>query len=326
MSVEDSAPYQGEGTDRGKRLEQLEPETSENSYELLTGYGFARRYAGEKRVADIGWERVGYGSQLLAGTAESVVGMASSAEAVDLASAVYPAPNVGYRQCELPKLPQPEDYFDVVVALGIAENLDSPEDLIRETRRVLNPDGVLIVSVPDKQAYVENHDTESPGYQRGMRVTAFREMLERHYQDVLLYRQGAIAGGIILPSASGEITSASTESASLSLTNVHPGTETPVTRSILAVCGGAGTLEREEKPYVLLDRERRVFDECEDRAEDVALLRKETRRMQETEVQAFQDAYKIQRNENAYLRARIRRSEKAAKELQTHLQTRNREL
>ena len=41
------------------------------------------------------------------------------------------------------------------------------------------------------------------------------------------------------------------------------------------------------RPYLLLDRDRRIFDECEDRAEDVELLREEVERMQETEVQAF---------------------------------------
>jgi hypothetical protein len=45
-----------------------------------------------------------------------------------------------------------------------------------------------------------------------------------------------------------------------------------------------------------VDRDRRVFDECEGYAEDVELMQGEIRRMQETEVQAFVEAIKIRQS------------------------------
>jgi hypothetical protein len=78
------------------------------------------------------------------------------------------------------------------------------------------------------------------------------------------------------------------------LTNPDLGAEPPTTRSIIAVCTDAAELEQEEQPYLLLDRDRRVFDEREEYAEDVELMRAEIRQMQETEVQAFVDALKVQ--------------------------------
>ncbi len=74
------------------------PESSKDAYDRLTGYGFARRYVGGKIVADIGREEVGYGSRLLAETAESVTVLIGSPEAVERASAAHPAPNVSYRR------------------------------------------------------------------------------------------------------------------------------------------------------------------------------------------------------------------------------------
>lgn len=74
-----------------RRLEQLVPASSETAYDRLAAYGFARRYAAGKTVADIGWDEVGLGSRLLAETAESVTGMANSAEAVELARSAHPA-------------------------------------------------------------------------------------------------------------------------------------------------------------------------------------------------------------------------------------------
>jgi SAM-dependent methyltransferase len=294
------------GTDPIRYLERLTSGSSEAVYDRLAGYGFARRYAGGKIVADLCWEEVGYGSYLLAETAGSVVSLINSTEAVDLARSVYPASSV--EKVNLPKLPYPEDHFDVVVALGVIENLERPEELVKEARRVLKQDGVLIISVPDKLVLVEYGDRADSHRRRGMYVPEFRELLEHHFERVLVYRQGAVAGGFVFPDDAGKIDAASVESASLSLTAPRVGAEPPTTRSVLAACGNTEGLEQEE-PFLVLDRDRRVFDECEDRAEDVELLRDEIRRMQETEVQAFQDSLSMHRTEITHLRARIRRSD-----------------
>ena len=268
---------------------------SEAAYDRLTGYGFARRYVGGKIVADIGREEAGYGSRLLAETAESVTGLVGSPEALDLASAVHSSPSLSYQGVDLPQLPLPENHFDVVVAFGVVESLEHPEDLVEEIRRVLKEDGVLLISALDRQTDANDRDRGGTNSRRAMYVAEFRELLERHFGQVQVYRQGAVAGGFVFP-ASEEVTGAPVESARFSLADPHFGVEPPVTRSIIAVCSDAETLGQEERPYLLLDRDRRVFDECEERAEDVELLRAEIQRMQETEVQAFVDALKVQQS------------------------------
>jgi SAM-dependent methyltransferase len=293
--------------DLTRNLEQLVPATSETAYDRLVGYGFARRYVAGKIVADIGWAEVGFGSRLLAETAESVAGLSSSTEAVDLARTAYPAPNAEYEKVDLLKLPYPEDHFDVVVAFGVLENLERPEDLVEESRRVLKQDGILITSAPDKLSLVDSYDPAGNGRRRGMYVAEFQELLEAHFGRVLVYQQGAVAGGSVFP-VSGEVSGASVESTTLSLTSPYLSKEPPTTRSIMAVCTNAEAV-RQEEPYLLLDRDRRVFDECEDRAEDVELLRGEIRQMQETEAQAFLDALRLRGTEIGYLRARIRDSD-----------------
>jgi SAM-dependent methyltransferase len=284
--------------DLTRYLERLTSVSSEAAYDRLAGYEFARRYAGGKIVADLCWEEVGYGSSLLAGAAKSVVGLTNSTEAADLARTAYPAPNVEYRKVNVPELPYPECHFDVAVAFGVVENLQRPETLVREARRVLKQDGVLIISVPDKRVLLEDD-------RRGMYVPEFRDLLEHHFDRVLVYRQGAVAGGFVFPEA-GKIDAASVET--VSLTSPRVGAEPPTTRSVIAVCGNTEVLEQEE-PFLMLDRDRHVFDECQDRAEDVELLRDEIRRLQETEVQVFQDSLNMHRTEITHLRARIRRAD-----------------
>jgi SAM-dependent methyltransferase len=312
VSADHSAPDQDHVArmDLTQYLEQLALTSSEVAYDQLTGYGFARRYVAGKVVADIGWEVVGLGSHLLAETAESVVGLAGSAEAVELARTAHPAPNAEYKKVDLTQLPYPEGHFDVVVALGVAENLDRSEDLVREAKRVLKQDGVLIISAPDKRFFVDGRNPGGVGYRRGMYASDFQDLLETHFGRVLVYGQGAVAGGFVFP-LSGELDAASVESASLSSTNPRIVAEPPTVRSLMAVCGEAEAFEGGES-YLMLDRDRRVFDECEDRAEDVDLLRGEIRQMQETEAQAFIDALRLRGTEIAYLRAQIRRSEAQA--------------
>jgi SAM-dependent methyltransferase len=310
----------GEDTGRmdlTRNLEQLVPATSETAYDRLVGYGFARRYVAGKIVADIGWEEVGFGSRLLAETAKSVAGLSSSTEVVDLARTAYPAPNAEYEKVDLLKLPHPEDHFDVVVAFGVLENLERPEDLVGEARRVLKQDGVLITSAPDKLSLVDGYDPAGNGRRRGMYVAEFQELLEAQFGRVLVYRQGAVGGGFVFP-VSGEVAGVSVESTTLALTSPYLSKEPPTTRSIMAVCSNAEAV-RQEEPYLLLDRDRRVFDECEDRAEDVELLRGEIRQMQETEAQAFLDSLRIRGTEIGYLRARVRSAEAEAKRLNTHI-------
>jgi SAM-dependent methyltransferase len=261
------------------------PESPDAAYERLTGYGFVRRFTRGKTVANICWEEIGYGSHLLSDNAESVVSLVNSDEAVDLASAIYSAPNTSYQRAGLPELPYSEDYFDVVVAFRVLEHLEHPEGLVRESKRVLKQGGTLVISVPDKQTNASSH--RGVAARRGMYVPQFRELLERSFGHVRIYRQGAVAGGFVFPD-SGEIGSTSVESARFSLTTPDPGVEPPTIHSVMAVCSDIDALgKQEERPYLLLDRDRWVFDECEKQAEDVELLRDEIQRMQETEVQAF---------------------------------------
>jgi 2-polyprenyl-3-methyl-5-hydroxy-6-metoxy-1,4-benzoquinol methylase len=261
------------------------PTSLEATYDRLTSYGFARRYVEGSVVADIGWSEVGYGTHLLADTAESVVGLTSLSKAAERASTAYSSPNVSYQRVSLPELPFPQGHFDIVVALGIVENLEHPEDLIREAKRVLKQDGLLLISALDKQTNSNDRNLDTSDDRREMYVPEFRELLEHYFQHVRLYRQGVVAGGYVFP-ASGEASDMVIESAQLSSTTPNLSTENPFTHSVIAVCGDAEA-SRREQPYLLLDRDRRVFDECEERAEDVELLRDEIQRMQETEVQAF---------------------------------------
>ncbi len=302
--------------DLARRVEQPASVGSEAAYDRLTCYGFARRYVGGKIVADIGRKEPGFGARLLSETAASVAVLTDLPENAHLPSAAYSAPNVSYRRVDLTTLPYPEGYFDVVVALGVVEDLAHPENVVREVKRALKHDGMLVISALDRQTDANERNRRDIDDRRRMYVPEFCGLLERHFAHVQIYRQGAVAGGFVFP-ASSEVTGSPVESARFSLSEPALGAGPPTTRSVIAVCSDGEAPGQEEQPYLLLDRDRRVFDECEERAADVELMRGEIQQMQETEVQAFRDALKLHRSTayvlNRYvthLRALIRAMER----------------
>ncbi|MDQ4129004.1 MAG: class I SAM-dependent methyltransferase [Actinomycetota bacterium] len=293
------------GIDLAACLDRLVPPISEAAYEKAAGYGFARQQVPGKRVADLCWDETGHGARLLAETAESVASMAVSSEAAEVAAKALSAPNVRYEVMDLSGLSYPDGHFDVVVALGLIEHLDHPEELVAEARRVLKEDGVLVVSFPGGRT--------SDG-------SGTRGMLDRHFDQVRAYRVGAVSGGVVFPDAGEFGDGALLESISFSPAAPRPGMGPPAAASVVAVCGGTGLGEGDEKPYLLLDRDRRIFDECANRAEDVEGLRDEIEIMQRTEVQAFRDAIKLRDSEVSYLRARVRGAEAHVQRAEAHVQ------
>lgn len=289
--------------DKIRPLSQLPPARAEDAYNLLTGYRFARRYVEGKSVADICWGEIGYGTRLLAETAESVTGLAGSPEGLERAREIYSAPNASYSTANLPELPYPEEHFDVVIAFELVQNLEWPADLVAEAKRVLKKDGVLLISTPDKQVHFNERNRRDPDHKRELYVPELREILERHFAQIGLYRQGAVAGSIIFKDT-GRLSDASVESTRFALAAPSFGDEHPETDLVMAVCSDSEVRES-TRPYVLLDQDRRLLDECEDHREDIELLRDEIRNMQETEVQAFQDTIKHYTSEIAHLRKRL---------------------
>jgi 2-polyprenyl-3-methyl-5-hydroxy-6-metoxy-1,4-benzoquinol methylase len=54
---------------------------------------------------------------------------------------------------EIMDLDLPEDYFDVIICGDVLEHLLDPWNTLRKLRKHLNPDGIIIISVPNIREY-----------------------------------------------------------------------------------------------------------------------------------------------------------------------------
>ena len=113
----------------------------------MSAYAFARPYAKDKRVLEIGFGE-GYGSHYLAEVASEVVGIDLAPGNIPRASAKYVRPNLHFLQMEATKLDVPDASFELVCSFQVIEHIPEPQLLsyLNEIFRVLRPSGLFCVS------------------------------------------------------------------------------------------------------------------------------------------------------------------------------------
>ncbi len=237
---------------------------AEMSYDHIARYRLVERYVEGRAMIDMGCG-AGYGSNSLSRLARSVQGVDLSEEAIGHARRRYHAQNLSYQVGDVTRLPFEDSSFEVAISFEVIEHLDRPEDLVVEAKRVVRDDGLFLVSTPDKQTYSNDRNSVNPYHVKEMYEAEFREILERHFEHVTLYRQGAFAGSLILageglPPDGG----VALESAHFSLEDPEFSLEAPVTLYIIAVCTNGEPPEPLAKPHMILDRDRQIFEETFD--------------------------------------------------------------
>ena len=131
------------------------------AYEHLHRYVFATRLAEGKRVLDLA-SGEGYGTNMLAMKARSVVGVEIDGSAVQHARQKYKLDNLEFVAGSVTNIPIKEEHgFDLVVCFEAIEHIEDQQKLVAEAKRMLKPDGILVISTPNKHIYQHESD-ENP--------------------------------------------------------------------------------------------------------------------------------------------------------------------
>ena len=171
---------------------------SENTYTHVQRYLSITELCAGKRVLDIACGE-GYGADIIARTAESVLGVDISAEAIEYAQEKYKHDHLDFQIGTVDSIPAAKKSFDVVVSFETLEHVSADQQLLfmKEIKRVLKKEGVLVISSPDKKNYSDIPDFRNPFHIHELYRDEFENILKSHFKFVKLYDQGIICNSII---------------------------------------------------------------------------------------------------------------------------------
>jgi 2-polyprenyl-3-methyl-5-hydroxy-6-metoxy-1,4-benzoquinol methylase len=165
--------------------ERTLPDVPEENYwfrrHLAVYEWIAARTAG-KRVVDMACGE-GYGSDVLAGAAESVVGVDANPDAHEHARLRYVRPNLRYERDLVESFAEP---CDAVVFLQTIEHVRDAGAILDHFKSMLAPGGVAYVSTPNLLTLAPPgaEKSDNPWHVREYRASEFRDLCDAHFARV----------------------------------------------------------------------------------------------------------------------------------------------
>ncbi|MBW4440329.1 MAG: methyltransferase domain-containing protein [Plectolyngbya sp. WJT66-NPBG17] len=158
-------------------------------YEHLHRYAISLDFVEGRSVLDIA-SGEGYGSALLAKRAGSVVGVDIDSASIDYARSHYgEIPNLKFLVGSCSAIPITDASIDVVVSFETIEHHDQHEEMMQEIKRVLKPDGILILSSPNRLVYSDEPKQANPFHVKELYYEELVDLLKRYFQQMRLYGQ-----------------------------------------------------------------------------------------------------------------------------------------
>jgi SAM-dependent methyltransferase len=170
--------------------------------EHLHRYLLAREWCRGRRVLDIACGE-GYGCDLLAPVALSVVGVDNAHMAVAHARRQYGRRGVAFAAGGCAAIPLRDRSVDLVVSFETIEHHDQHDEMMREFKRVLAPGGLLVISSPDRRQYSDIPGYTNPFHVKELYREEFEDLLRRHFTHVAMAGQRVKAGSLLWPLETG---------------------------------------------------------------------------------------------------------------------------
>jgi 2-polyprenyl-3-methyl-5-hydroxy-6-metoxy-1,4-benzoquinol methylase len=165
--------------------ERTLPDVPEENYwyrRYLVVYEWIAARVGGKRVVDMACGE-GYGSNVLAGTAASVVGVDANPEAHEHARLRYVHPNLRFERDLVESFAEP---CDAVVFLQTIEHVQDAGAILEHFKSMLAPGGVAYVSTPNLLTLAPPgaEKSDNPWHVHEYRAAEFRQLCEAHFGRV----------------------------------------------------------------------------------------------------------------------------------------------
>jgi len=170
--------------------------------EHLHRYALAKEFVNGKKVLDIACGE-GYGSNLLAETAEMVQAVDIDESIIAKAKNKYARKNLSFVAGSVQKIPFDAASFDVVASFETLEHISAHETMLTEIKRVLKPGGILLISTPDKKSYSDKPGYSNPYHQKELSEEEFKLLLKKYFRYHEFYRQNIYTASLLSNNAPG---------------------------------------------------------------------------------------------------------------------------
>ena len=179
----------------GERLETFI--YSRDTIDHLHRYAIAAEYCKDKVVLDIA-SGEGYGSNLLSKQAEMVIGVDIAQNAVENAASKYKSANLQFLIGSTDAIPLNNCSVDVVVSFETIEHHDRHDIMFTEIKRVLKPNGILIISTPDKLYYSDLRSFSNEYHVKELYKKDFLDLISKYFTNVQLLTQTYLNGNSLI--------------------------------------------------------------------------------------------------------------------------------
>lgn len=161
-------------------------------------YALAQSLALNKRVLDVACGE-GYGTDMLAEVAVSVVGVDIDPATVAHANATYRRSNLHFCQGSCTSLDLPDSSIDLIVSFETLEHHAEHDAMLLEFCRVLAPDGILIISTPDRRYYSDDLNYINSFHVRELYSEEFFQLMRQYFRHTAFFGQRIAYGSLVAP-------------------------------------------------------------------------------------------------------------------------------
>jgi len=179
----------------GERLETFV--NNKNTIDHLHRYAIANNYILDKVVLDIACGE-GYGSNLMSKNAKFVHGVDIDPETIANAKIKYVKSNMSFQIGSADNIPIPNASIDVVVSYETIEHHDKHNEMMLEIKRVLKPNGVLIISTPDKLFYTDKRNYINEFHVKELYKNEFFDLVAARFSNIQILKQLFVNGNSVV--------------------------------------------------------------------------------------------------------------------------------
>lgn len=171
---------------------------NETTLEHLHRYALACDLVKNKTVLDLACGE-GYGSNLLAAYAQKIVGVDIDSSIIKQAEKKYRQSNLVFLEGGAEKIPCESNSIDVVISFETLEHVSGQDKMMKEFKRVLKPDGIILISTPDKKNYSDIPQFKNPFHKKEWYAEEFYQFMKLHFKNNIFLKQNFFFSSVIIP-------------------------------------------------------------------------------------------------------------------------------